>query len=260
MNAEAQANLQQQTAPGTLLVLATYGLEIVEVGGTIAGHVRAGGRAHATVTLARPEARDQIARAAEILGASLQFMEFSLGSVGPDVESKKRFVRVIREVRPDIVITQDPEHSFHDLDPDRRQAMILYLEAIALAGRDFAPEQLGELRPHPIPTIYYMVPERPNCVVDIAEVVDVKERALAELRSQHAFSARSMRQRLPADLLSKISGVEPGADDEALGLSMHRRMDHALHLYHGLMSHSARAALAEPFRREGLFTLPNLVR
>jgi LmbE family N-acetylglucosaminyl deacetylase len=52
-------------------------------------------------------------------------MDFAYGEVSPDVESKKRLVRVIREIRPDVVITQDPEHSFHDLDPDRRQAMIL---------------------------------------------------------------------------------------------------------------------------------------
>lgn len=211
--------------PGTLLVLATYGLEIVEVGGAVALHVRAGGRVHAAVTLARPEAREQIARAAGVLGATVQFMDFALGAVTPDIEAKKRFVRVIREVRPDIVITQDPEHSFHDLDPDRRQAMILYLEAIALAGRDFAPDQLTELRPHPIPTIYYMTPDRPNCVVDITEVIDVKERALAELRSQHAFSAQMMRRRLPAAVLSGIAGLDADTDDASLGLAVHRRMD-----------------------------------
>jgi LmbE family N-acetylglucosaminyl deacetylase len=245
--------------PETLLVLATYGLEIVEVGGAIARHVRAGGRAHATVTLARPEAREQIVRAAAALGASVQFMDFALGTVAPDVEAKIRFVRVLRDVRPDIVITQDPEHSFHDLDPDRRQAMILYLEALALAGRDFAPEHLAELPPHRIPTIYYMTPERPNCVVDITEVAEVKAQALAELRSQHAFSARMMRRRLPGATLAEIAGVPAAADDEAFGLAMHRRMDQALHLYHGLMSHSATAVLAEAYRREGLFTLARLV-
>lgn len=251
--------MQSNPSPGTLLVLATYGLEVVEVGGAVARHVRAGGRAHATVTLARPEARDQITRAGAVLGTTVQFMGFTVGTVNPDVESKKRFVRVLREVRPDIVITQDPEHSFHDLDPDRRQAMILYLEAIALAGRDFAPEQLTELEPHRIPTIYYMTPERPNCVVDITDVAETKERALAELRSQHAFSARMMRGRLSSEVLSRIAGVPVDADEESLGLAVHRRTDQALHLYHGLMSHSARAVLAEAYRREGLFTLSHLV-
>ncbi|MDR7418211.1 MAG: GlcNAc-PI de-N-acetylase [Armatimonadota bacterium] len=256
---DAEAPVVQTGSSGTLLVLATYGLEIVEVGGAIACHVRAGGRAHATVTLARPEAREQITRAAAILGATVQFMDFAMGTVTPDVESKKRFVRVLREVRPDVVITQDPEHSFHDLDPDRRQAMILYLEAMALAGRDFAPEQLTELEPHRIPTIYYMTPERPNCVVDITEVAETKERALAELRSQHAFSARMMRQRVPAGVLARIAGVATEAEDETLGLAVHRQTDRALHLYHGLMSHSARAVLAEAYRRDGLFTLSQLI-
>ncbi len=246
--------------PATLLVLATYGLEIVEVGGTIARHVQAGGRAHAAVTLSRPESRPQVERAARILGATVQFMDFAMGHVTPDVESKKRFVRLLREVRPDVVITQDPEHSFHDLDPDRRQAMILYLEAMALAGRDFAPEQLADLPRVPLPTIYYMTPERPNCVVDITDVAATKERALAELRSQHAFSAQMMRGRLSAEALARIAGEETSASDETLGYALHRQTDRASHLYHGLMSHSATAALAEPFRREGLFTLPHLVR
>ncbi|MBM3469599.1 MAG: GlcNAc-PI de-N-acetylase [Armatimonadetes bacterium] len=246
--------------PGTLLVLATYGLEIVEVGGTIVWHVRAGGRAHATVTLSRPESRPQVERAAAILGATVEFLDFTLGHVAPDVESKKRFVRVLREVRPDVVITQDPEHSFHDLDPDRRQAMILYLEAMALAGRDFAPEQLTDLPRHPIPTIYYMMPDRPNCVVDITEVAAVKEQALAELASQHAFSAQMMRRRLAPEVLARIADADAGASDQELGLAIHRQTDRSLHLYHGLMSHTAQAVLAEPFRREGVFTLPYLVR
>lgn len=245
---------------GTLLVLATYGLEIVEVGGTIARHVRAGGRVHATVTLARPEARDAVARAAGILGTSVEFLDFTLGAVTPDVESKRRLVRVVRQVRPDVVITQDPEHAFHDLDPDRRQAMILYLEALALAGRDWPPAAPDGLPPHRIPTIYYMTPDRPNCVVDITDVADVKDRALAELHTQHAFTARMLRRRLAPEVLAAVAGVDPGAvGDAALGLALHRQMDRAWHLTHGLMTHTATAALAEPFRREGVFTLTQLI-
>jgi hypothetical protein len=67
-----------------------------------------------------------------------------------------------------------------------------------------------------------------------------------------------MRRRLPATVLSGIAGVDADTDDASLGLAMHGRMDQALHLYHGLMSHSARAALAEPYRRDGLFTLSHL--
>jgi hypothetical protein len=105
-----------------------------------------------------------------------------------------------------------------------------------------------------------MTPEHPNCVVDITDVVDIKERALAELRSQHAFSARMMRQRLAPETLAQIAGAAADAPEESLGLAMHRQTDRALHLYHGLMSHSAKAVLAEAYRRDGLFTLSNLVR
>src|SRR3990170_8508272 len=244
----------------TVLLLATFGLEIVEAGGALALNAARGGRSEVAVLLSRPETRPQIERAAAILSTGVRFLDGRYGEIEPSVDLKRRIVTVVREVRPDIVITQDPEHSFHDLDPDRRQAMILYLEAMALAGRDFAPEQLTELQPHRIPTIYYMTPERPNCVVDITGVVEIKELALAELRSQHAFSARMMRQRLPADTLAQVAGVPSDTDEESLGLAMHRRMDQALHLYHGLMSHSAQAVFAEAYRREGLFTLSHLSR
>jgi hypothetical protein len=52
-DAGPEALLSGPPPPGTLLVLATFGLEIVEVGGTIARHVQAGGTVHAAVTLAR---------------------------------------------------------------------------------------------------------------------------------------------------------------------------------------------------------------
>jgi hypothetical protein len=69
-----------------------------------------------------------------------------------------------------------------------------------------------------------------------------------------------MRQCLPADALAQIAGVSSDTDEESLGLALHRRMDQALHLYHGLMSRSAQAAYAEAYRREGLFTLSHLNR
>lgn len=55
------------------------------------------------MTLARPESRPQVERAAAILGASVQFMDFTLGDVAPTVDAKVRFVQVIREVRPDVI-------------------------------------------------------------------------------------------------------------------------------------------------------------
>jgi len=161
-------------------------------------------------------------------------------------------------VRPDIVICQDPEHSFEDLDPDRRQAMILYLEALALAARDFALDAMPELAPHPIPTVYYMTPTRPNCLLNVADVWDLKERAMGQLRTQMAFSAQMMRRTLGEDGVRTVAGPGPWPEDAELGTALHRQMDRAFHMYHGMLTHG-RFALAEPYRRDGKFHFERLI-
>ncbi len=243
----------------TILMLATFAMEIVECGGALVKNARAGGRSHAAVALCRPENRQDAARAAEVLETSVEFLDFEYGHLAPEAGPKKKLVGVIRRVRPDICVMQDPEHSFHDLDPDRRLAMILYLEALALASRDFALEDLPGLEPCPIPTVYYMTPERPNCVVNVADVWEVKERAMNCLRGQQQFTASVLRQRLPAAALESLVGSELArAGDLELGRALHSVLDRSFHVYHGLLSHS-RYALAEPYRRQGSFELERLV-
>lgn len=46
--------------------------------------------------------------------------------------------------------------------------------------------------------------------------------------------------------------------DIEFGRALHREMDRAFHLYHGVLSHG-RFCLAEPYRREGNFHLDALV-
>ncbi len=241
----------------TILLFATFGLEVVECGGALAKNVQRGGRSHAAVLLCREEMRPQVREAAGILGVEVEFLGFGYGEVTPDVTSKKRLVEVIRRVRPDIIITQDPEHSFTDLDPDRRQAMVLYLEAIALASRDFATEEKG-LPPHPIPTIYYMMPSRPNCVVDITPVWELKRRAMEKLEAQMRFTSSVFKGRFPREALQTLLPGGVLADDLELGRELHREMDKALCLYHGLLGHGSRAVFAEPYRREGYFNFDYL--
>jgi LmbE family N-acetylglucosaminyl deacetylase len=241
-----------------ILMLATYGMEIVECGGALTKNVRAGGESHAAVLLARELSRPSILAASETLAVRTRFLDFAAGTVTPDVPSKTSLVRVIREVRPDIVICQDPEHSFEDLDPDRRQAMILYLEALALAARDFALEAMPHLAPHPIPSVYYMTPSRPNCLVNVADVWDLKEQAMAQLHTQLTFSAQMIRQTIGEEGIRTVAGPGPWAGDMELGAALHRQMDRAFHLYHGMLTHG-RFALAEPYRRDGKFHFEQLI-
>lgn len=245
--------------PKTLLMLATYGLEIVEVGGTLALHAQTGDAVHAAVVLSRPQTRPQVEQAAQILGVqSVQFLDFQVGETQLDTPSKIKLVRLLRETRPDILITQDPQHSYADLDPDRRLLMLLYLEAASLAGRDWCIEECGGFAPHLIRDLYYMSPETPNCVVEIGSTFALKQQALQALEGQITFTAQMLRGRLNPESLETIVPGYRGLSDSDLGRKLHREMDKSLALYHGLLSHAG-ATLAEAFRHQFPFRLERLL-
>ena len=247
--------------PKTILMLATFGSEIAEVGGTLALHAQAGDSVHGAVLLSRPESRPQVTAAGEILGLrSMQFLGFSYGEVQVDVPSKIRLVRLFREVRPDIVITQDPDHVVHDLDPDRRMAMLLYLESLAVSGREWRVEECGGHKPHHVNTLYYMWAENPNCVVEIGPTFAVKKKALEALGYQLAFTAQALRERMGDDALRHVVSNfdELKHDNLLLGKALQTEMERANAMYHGVISHSG-AGLAEAFRHEGPIKLDRLL-
>ena len=243
----------------TVLMLATFAMEIVECGGALYKNARTGGKSHAAVLLCREANRAGTVKVGEVLGTTVEFLNFEQGQVAPDVAGKKKLVEVIRRVRPDICIMQDPVHSFPDLDPDRRPAMILYLEALALASRDFALSDMPGLKPHPVPAIYYMTPEHANCVIDVADIWEVKEQAMNCLAGQQEFTGKVLRERLsPTALRNLVGSDKTQASDLELGRALHSVLDRSFHVYHGYPSH-ARVAMGEPYRREGPFELEQLV-
>lgn len=244
-----------------VLMLASFGLEIVECGGALAAHIKAGDEVEAAVLMARQESRKQIVEAANILGIEkVDFLDFPYGEYTTDVKWKERVVAMIRRVRPDIVITQDPVHAQHDLDPDRRTIALLYPESFALAGRDWHIEECGGLEPYMPHTIYYMTPEEPNCIIEISEFFALKQKALSVLSYQLQFSAQSILNRASEEVLGYVVPNYQElkeTDMAALGLEFHTQFDKALSLYHGLAGHSG-AVLGEAYRREGPFVLSKL--
>lgn len=246
------------TAVPSILMLATFGMEMVECGGTLAKHAAAGAPVTVAVAMPRREAIPQLQAAARILGIEdVRFLDWGYGDLHVDRASKRVIVRLVREVRPAIVICQDPEHAAHDLDPDRREFMLLYVEALALAGRDVDVAECGQ--PHTIGAVYFMTPDRPNCVVEIVDVYAKKEAAMRELGFQLAFSGQVFRRQHPPERLRLVLD-DPRADilsDAELGWALHRQIDRAAALYHGLYGHSG-AVLAEPYRRMTLFPFETL--
>ena len=123
-----------------VLLLGVYGMEMVECAGALHQNVLAGGVSHAAIFFAGPQMRHGLQKAAELLQTSLEYLDFDSGKISASFEEKLKVIRVIRAFQPDVIITQDPEHCVSDLDPGRRPAMTLILEAMALAGRDYARE------------------------------------------------------------------------------------------------------------------------
>lgn len=243
-----------------ILLLGVYGMEMVECGGVLRKNVRAGGSSHASIMFAGEGMREGLPKAAELLGCTLEYLDMDSGEISGTLEEKLKVVKVIRTFRPDIIITQDPEHCVSDLDPGRRPAMTILLEGMALAGRAYGLELLSGLRPHRDFAVYYMTPERPNCLVDISGVWDEKCRAMDALESQLAFIGELMegsaRER-------QYAGMIPGFDSLSTslerGTAAKRLMDQAYHLYHGSTGHND-VFLSEGYRREGMFILDNLVK
>ena len=241
-------------------MLASFGLEIVECGGTLALHAQAGDEVYTAVLLSRPESRPQVCEAATILGIpEVEFLQFPYGEWTVDVQWKERLVSLIRRLKPDIVITQDPHHAQHDLDPDRRLIALLYTESFALAGRDWHIAACGGYESHLVQNIYYMSPENPNCIVEISETFELKQQALATLGSQLEFSAQ-MIERIASvqalrHILDNYDSLKENKRD--LGLALHRQFDKALALSNGLAGHSG-VVMGESYRREGVFKLKQL--
>ncbi len=243
-----------------ILLLGVYGMEMVECGGVLCKNAAAGGVSHAAILFASPKMRADLDKSAEILGCSIEYLDMDSGVISGTLEEKLKIVRIIRTFRPDIIITQDPEHCVSDLDPGRRPAMTVILEGMALAGRAYALNKLPGLEPHRGFTVYYMTPEHPNCLVDICDVWEQKCRAMDALERQLEFIGELMEGSRRKDQYAMlIPGFGEMTTPLETGTAAKRLMDQAYHLYHGSTGHSD-VFLSESYRRDGMFILDTLLK
>ncbi|MCB0358123.1 MAG: bacillithiol biosynthesis deacetylase BshB1 [Bdellovibrionales bacterium] len=167
---------------GTLALLAKQGRSCGIVDLT-EGELSTGG----TVPIRREEA----AKAAEVLGLTVrENLALPDGGLhlGADVTKQiAAVVAVLRRLRPRIVLL--PHH--HTRHPDHWSAHELVRRAVFLAGvKRFAPEA-GEHKFHPDNVLLYHMRgvSNPQLVVDISEVSEIKQRAIACYASQLAPSS-----------------------------------------------------------------------
>lgn len=131
--------------------------------------------------------------AAKVLGVhEVKFLNELDGDVLPTLELRRDIVRVIRQVRPQVVITCDPTNFFpshyYINHADHRAAGQATLEAVYPAARSalYFPElsQQEGLEPHKVLEVYVSGTLHPNITVDITEFFNQKVAALSEHRSQ----------------------------------------------------------------------------
>lgn len=242
-----------------ILLLGVYGMEMVECGGVLHKNAVSGGVSHASILFAGVKMRQGLEKAAEKLQCSIEYLGMDTGTISDSEAEKLAVIRVIRSFRPDIIITQDPEHCISDLDPGRRPAMTLLLEAMALAGRDYACDKIPDLKPHRHFSVYYMTPEHPNCLVDIASSWQAKCEAMNVLESQLEFIAELAEGTdMEKQYIQLIPGFAQMETRLERGRAIKNLMDLAYHLYYGSTGHN-KVLLSENYRKEGMFVLNQLI-
>lgn len=190
---------------GTIAKYAREGVRVSVVSATSGQAGRAGGLASTPEELGR--IREEEARAAaKFLGvAAIHFfgyMDGKLDEVDED-EVEERVVRLIREERPDVVITFGPEGAGNEHRDHKRISQIAARAVSAADDRDAFPEQIeAGLAPHIVKKFYYTsgratpwremtTPFMPTTtVIDISDFVGVKLEAFKLHRSQQQWTSR----------------------------------------------------------------------
>jgi LmbE family N-acetylglucosaminyl deacetylase len=119
------------------------------------------------------------------------FLHYPDGELEPTVALRKDLTRVIRQLKPDTVLTGNPEAWFYGDDylnhPDHRAAARAACEAVfPSAGTRLMFTELLEAgyEPHEVKRLYIHGTEKSNTWVDITETLDLKIKALQQHVSQ----------------------------------------------------------------------------
>ncbi len=158
--------------------------------------------------LARLREDEQRAAAAIVGYRQVHFLHQPDGALENDLPLREQLVRIIREVRPDAVLTPDPTTLFtrdgHVQHTDHRAAGLAAVDAVYPAARNamaFPHLAKGGLEPHAVGRIYLFWTNQPDAWVDVSGYVERKLAALrchaSQIRDPEGFDAR-VRERVAA--------------------------------------------------------------
>lgn len=168
-------------AGGTVAKLAARGVEVVYVTltdgrlGTVDPRVQ-------PEELAEKRRREQ-EEAAGILGVKeLIWLGVKDGELQPTLELRWKLVELIREFKPDVIVTPDPWLTY-EAHPDHRNTGILASEAAFFAPLPHAAP-CERLQPHFVRYVAYYWTRSPNEFVDVSDHIETKLKAVKAHKSQ----------------------------------------------------------------------------
>ncbi len=173
---------------GTMAVLTSQGVDVAYCLVT-SGDAGGDDSTHTKDERAAIREAEQTAAAEAVGVTKLTFLRWPDGQVEPTLELRKAISRVIREHRPDLVITQNPERNFDRIyasHPDHMAAGEAALRAVYPDARNphAFPELLDEgFAAHAVATVW-VGGSTPNLVVDITDTFSTKIAALRSHVSQ----------------------------------------------------------------------------
>jgi LmbE family N-acetylglucosaminyl deacetylase len=157
--------------------------------------------------------RAEQARAAARLGAEVITLGYVDGMLQPTIELRRDLVRVMRRVRPDVVVAGDPtvwfRHGTYINHPDHRAAAQAVVEALypAVKKASIFPELIAEgLQPHVVREVWLGPTGEADAWIDIAEVFDEKIALICE----HASQFPPVPTRAAFERMARETGQERG--------------------------------------------------
>ncbi|MHC1741202.1 MAG: PIG-L deacetylase family protein [Anaerolineaceae bacterium] len=161
--------------------------------------------------LAEMRVREQETAANELGVSSVEFMDYIDGEIIPDLEMRKKIVRMIRKWKPEILLTSDPLNYFPKDSrinhPDHRAAGQAVVDAAfpAAGSPMYFPELITDegLAPHSVEEVWLSATSNENIRVELTNYFLHKLRAIQCHQSQinlpiEQFNRR-MRERFIVD-------------------------------------------------------------
>ena len=163
--------------------------------------------------------QEEARRAAAVIGAEpplfLGHPDLELDRLPPGT-LREQFIRLIRELRPDVLFAPDPFVA-QEIHPDHRAVAWAASDAVHFATLPLMhPEHvLAGLTPHFVAEKYFYAetPAASARIVDISQTIDLKLRALAEHRSQMEFLVEDVRRQAVVAGLDLQSVIGAALDD-----------------------------------------------